>query len=168
MVVPIDSDDGPLHAWLRTNGAKITTTIGVREHDGLRGAEALAPIRENETLASVPSSLMLCESDLLRVVAAPPALLDDNTTRHALLELFVAAQRHDASSFWAPYLASVPADFTSWHPLYYTKAKLAQLQQSGLSRVLRCDAMLAETSLLEARSLLSLVDRKVAVDPRVD
>jgi histone-lysine N-methyltransferase SETD3 len=125
---------GLLH-WLAKKGAHLPA-LAIRHHaDGQRSACAHAPIPAGAHILEVPRRLFLSEelakeSELgQRIAEAGVEFLDEQSW----LAAFLLQEKHAADSFWAPYLATLPASLHHL-PFYLTPEQLTLLQGSSAQR----------------------------------
>ena len=55
--------------WMEAHGAAVTAAVGFMDTGGVRGARSRTRIPDHSLLASIPKELLLCDSDISRVMA---------------------------------------------------------------------------------------------------
>jgi hypothetical protein len=152
----VSNPEVELRRWAHAEGAPLSEAVTLAEvPDGGRTAVATRDLREGEAIISVPRKLMLCVSD---VVDALVLRANENRTRfieRSLLEIFLASERQKPTSFWAPFIGSMPRDHKSSHPFYSTKAAMHTVQSSEFSRMMRCAVRRTRRSFADVVSFLT-------------
>ncbi len=129
-----DTVSGLLH-WFAKKGARLSA-LAIRHHeDGQRSAYAQAHIPAGACILEVPRRLFFSEelakdSELGQGIAdAGVELLDEQSW----LAAFLLQEKHTAGSFWAPYLATLPASLHHL-PFFFKPEQLALLTGSSAQR----------------------------------
>lgn len=98
------------HVWAKKD-AKIASSISVAKFGNLRGCAASRDLDPGDLILSIPRKSLIydetiADTDLGEMLYALPGLSADN-----VLILFTMIDRHEETSFWAPFWRSLPRAF---------------------------------------------------------
>lgn len=136
-------DIAALVEWARTHGAEISSNIEfVQVGPDNYGARCTAATPEKATI-SLPPKLIVKLLDAVRSFGSYEpqmrALARTAKSVNAVTKLFLARERTNALSFYAPYLASLPTAVQINSPYVWPPEEWAQLQGSNLGLSLRAN-----------------------------
>ena len=138
----VSEQERDLKRWAHAEGAPFTDAVTLAELPGAgRMAVATRDLGVGEPIISVPRKLMLCVTDVVDAIVLRANVTNQTRTRfieRALLEVFLASERGNASSFWTPFIAAMPREYDASHPFYSTKAAMHTVQSSDFGRTMRC------------------------------
>lgn len=116
-----------LLAWAAARGIRWEPIEIRTSADGERGVFARRAITAGEPLITVPRAAMITDRDAAAALAAcGGAGLAGLRSPHSELALWLARERADAASAWAPFLDALPPAYP-WLPLFRPGAELAPL-----------------------------------------
>lgn len=120
-----------LTEWLEKRGARFASLCLRTYDDGERGLHARVPIQKGEIVLAVPLQLVLT-SDVAWISAIGQQIEASGLklrSSHSYLAAYLLQERSAADSFWAPYIATMPASFPQM-PLFFSSEELALLEGS--------------------------------------
>jgi hypothetical protein len=137
---PPDSALAALNEWMQANAGDEQIAIEAHCYGGAMGvgARVRRTVREGESYASVPVSLVIGEATARSRSAELAALCDLLGAEHGnarvqamqcMAVYLVLERRDDRDSFWHPYLAALPRSFEQL-PVRFDDADVAELQAS--------------------------------------
>jgi len=125
--------------WLANNKALSRTNLGIFE--GLRfGGLAGTDIKTGESLFRIPLSVVITKET---VAKEPWAAYQGWSFDREPLMVWLINELANKESFWAPYLSTLPTDFSSF-PIFWSEEDLAELQASSLRETIVSSKKLLE------------------------
>ncbi|EIE21593.1 SET domain-containing protein [Coccomyxa subellipsoidea C-169] len=122
--------DADFAEWLQKGGALIADIEPGAVAEGFRGVIAKANIEEGTLLVAVPERLLLSAHSAKKDRAFAEALLATNKQSIGSSQVLAAHLLHEASkgqeSFWRPYLATLPRQYTCLS--YFSPEDIRELQ----------------------------------------
>eukprot|EP00286_Rhodomonas_abbreviata_P013358 CAMPEP_0181317922 /NCGR_PEP_ID=MMETSP1101-20121128/16728_1 /TAXON_ID=46948 /ORGANISM="Rhodomonas abbreviata, Strain Caron Lab Isolate" /LENGTH=461 /DNA_ID=CAMNT_0023425351 /DNA_START=427 /DNA_END=1809 /DNA_ORIENTATION=- len=116
-----------IQTWAKENDM-IVHHAELRKNEGEEGLSLFATenIEQGQVVMSVPAGLLFPT----RVEKSPVPAMIENTTigRVSAMCLYLAAERVDPESFWAPWIQTLPKKF--FHALSYTEEDMEHFQAS--------------------------------------
>ncbi|XP_065563974.1 actin-histidine N-methyltransferase-like isoform X2 [Artemia franciscana] len=123
-------DYGQLVKWLQDNGAKIVN-LKIEEYDGLgNGLKATTKIKKQDLSILIPKKTMITSESAIsstigHIIKADILL---GQMPNVSLALHLLNESLDPSSFWTPYIKTLPREFTT---VFYFEEELLELLQKS-------------------------------------
>lgn len=116
-----------LNSWLlQNNWAPAANLIPFDFPDTGRGLMTLDSIKTNQVILKIPKSLLITASTVSQSSIAHLFFIGPNLNAHCALSMFLIYEKHlDKSSFWKPYLDTLPTTYTN--PEFCKKSEKALL-----------------------------------------